>query len=232
MPKGKRGAKKPIAAKAIDQTQNKEIAKIKKTIKAIEPEIKVAHTTIAATLFDNSLPRIFTLNGLTKGTNVNQRLGNKVRAKKLELSFQVYANAPTLLFDTLVRVMVVREKTSLGSLVSLSGLLGSATPLTYFVQNYQTRDTSRYHILKDTVFGIGPVSHATAAGTTPTPQYPSIRDYKVSVPLNLVVDHARGNVGDVTDIDTNGLFIIFITDVATVSALSVRGEYNYMFMDS
>lgn len=233
MPKPRKyTVRKPVSVKKVDQSQDKEIAKIKKTIKAIEPEIKVAHTQVAATLFDSSIPRIFTINGLIKGTGVNNRVGNKVRAKKAELSFQVYANAPTLLFDTLVRVMVVKEKTSLGSPLALNQLLGSSTPLTYFLQNYQTRDVSRYTIIKDTVFGIGPVSHASAAATTPLAQYPSIRDYKVTIPLNLVVDHARGNVGDVTDIDTNGLFIVFITDVATVSALTVRGEINYHFMDS
>lgn len=231
MPKNRKYTKKPLATKKVDQSQDKEIAKIKKTIKAIEPEIKCFHGVYGAVNMDAATPRIFTLNGLVKGTNVNNRLGNKVRAKKLEISFQIYANS-ALIHDTLVRVMVVKEKTTLGSEIALAQLLGTAAPLTYAVRNYQTRDVSRFQVLRDTVLGIGPVSHPSAVGTVPLPQYPSLRDYKVNIPLNVMIDYARGNTGTFQDIDTNGIFIIFITDVFTVSSIAVRGECNYLFMDA
>jgi len=227
----KKKAFKPMATKKVDQSQNKEIKKIQKTLKAIEPEVKCRHNIIGQQNFDQAAPKIFTLNGLIKGTNIDNRLGNVVRGRKLEIRLQVFANA-TMPYDTYARVLVVKEKTTLGSQVSLSQLLGSATPFSFSVRNYQTRDPDRYQIIKDVTKHVGVVSHLAAAATVPLANAPHNQDFMFTINLNTVVNHARGNAGTEADIDTNGYFLVVITDQPTVNSLALRGEFNYHYTDA
>jgi len=220
---------------SVDKRQDLEIKKLKRKVKTAGPETFVRHINQGLISFDQANPKVYCLNGLTKGDNVDNRDGNLVHAKRLEISLQLFANSTVLLFDTLVRVMLVRESTTLGSAISLSQLLASATPLTYALRNYQTRDQKRYKIIKDVTVGIGPVNtsiNGAGVSTVALQGYPSIRDIKWSVPLNASVNHSRGNAGTEADIETNGYFLIFITDVSTVNSVAHRFECNYHFTDN
>lgn len=232
--KGMKAERKPVATKKVDQEQNKQIVALKKKVKTLEPEVQVKHIAQGIISFDQANPKVYTMNGLAKGDNVDNRAGNMVKAKKLQISMQLFANSGTLLFDTLIRVLLIKESTALGSALSLSQVFGSTTPLSYFVQNHQTRDQKRYTILKDVTVGIGPVNtsvNGAGVSTVALQGYPSIRDIKWSVPLNTNVNHSRGNAGTEADIETNSYSLVFITDVSTLNAVAHRFEANYFFQD-
>lgn len=225
---------KATATKEVDKQQNTEIKKLKKQVKSLQGEKLCKHITQGLISFDQASPKIYTLNGLLKGDDIDKRSGNMVKAKRLEISGQIFANSPTLLFDTLIRIMVVKESSALGSSVSLAQLFGTSTPLTYAIRNMQTRDQERYTILKDIVCGIGPVStsvNGAGVSTVALQGYPSIKDFYFDIPLNVNVNHARGNAGTEADIETNAYFLVFITDVSTVNAVAHRFDCNYEFYD-
>lgn len=220
--------------KGKDQKQDKDLKIIKKKIKAIEPELKCRHFTLGATTFDNGVPIIWTINGLLKGTNVDNRLGNFVRAKSFDINLQVYANT-TLQHDTICRVMIVKESTCLGSPISLLQLLGSATPLTYSVRNLQNRDANRFTIIKDKLMPIGVVSTSqNGAGVTVVPHSNTthIKNMHFTIKRNELCNHARGNASTEADIETNAFYLIVFTDVTTVNCLSARAQVNYRYTDA
>lgn len=233
----KKYVKKAVATKKIDQEQDKEIKSLKRKVNEIEKstEEHVRHVQVAQTTFDRAQPFVYCLNGLAQGTGVATRSGNLVKAKRIDVRIQLFANAPTLTFDTLVRVMLVREKTTLGSMLSITQFLGVGNPFTYACRNYQNRDQDRYKVIKDVVVGLGPVSTAingTGISTFAHQGYPSIRDLHFDCPLNVNVNHSRSNLGTQADIENYGYFLLFFTDVDTVNAVSHRFDYNYHFTDA
>lgn len=195
-------AKKPMAKNAKDLDQDKRISRINKRL------TKFASTTTEQGLLETriitvtpiySLPLIYPLNIMPKGSGNSERNGDTAYMRYLEMRFQIRCNNSSFFENQAIRVMIVREKTCLGSTLSLTSFLDTNTPYTFDLPNKQDVDPKRYKIYYDRTFD--------ASGQTQFTRNVSIRRK-----LGFKTNYSRGNAGDITDIDTNGLFLILISD--------------------
>jgi hypothetical protein len=180
---------------------------------------------VATTALTNAVPYVACLNVMGEGSDETQRVGDRGYMKWLKMNLVLLANA-TLLLPTVVRVMIVKEKTTLGSaLAPIQFLQGGGTPVTTSQRNYTTRDHSRYKIYYDESFTVCPPS--SPAATIGNMALPSqMMAMHKQIPLGFMTDYSRGSAGTVADIDTNGLSILIFTDNGVANA--VFGYYSYV----
>lgn len=228
---------KVAASSKIDKQQEKEIKALVKAVTAIKPEMKYKTTAGTSVTVTASLrvaaPTTTVLNGLVQGTTNVSRIGEKVNFKTIDLRFRLITNS-TLTTEASVRIMLVKERTALGSAPSLQGILGSATPNTWSTRNVTDRDPNRYHIYYDKVFYMSPGSwslNGTGTSTFYNPARPSIILGSIVKKLDFVTDYSRSNAGDETDMDANCLALVAITDHGVASAMTLSYEMNLGFQD-
>lgn len=177
-------------------------------------------------------PLIKTLNVVTSGTTEITRIGDKCRMHYLNLNLELFRVAAASDGECNVRVLLVREYTCLGSAISLSQFMNNAAPDTTDVQNINSRDKGRFHILMDKHFIMGPNIVSTTTTVVHSGAVPSHKFIKIHKKMAFVTDYSRGVAGDVTDIDTNSLSLIVITDLAASSDLNAYATYTIQFYDA
>lgn len=217
---------------------SKVVNKLKKDVKILKQNdvknYKVKHqspSSLSASI-TNVAPVIFCLNNMTQGTDETNRIGAKVKMIHLEMNLHLYRVSTLSNIPVLVRVMLVREITTLGSLLSLSQLMNSATPPPYDVRNNTTRDAKRFKVLSDKTFVMGPKVNSTASTFHYNGNGPMNKIIKWNKKLNFMTNYIRGNTGTVSDIDTNALHLIIFTDSTVASDLQADLAYNLIVDDN
>lgn len=163
-------------------------------------------------------PFTLLLNGLQNGAARNQRIGQRATFGTLELNMRLLCGTSGFSNTQAVRVILVREKPCLGVTLSLESLLDAAAPYTHYVYNHKDRDfSSRFFVSYDETFSLDG-------------QSPFTRSLQIRKQLNFTSNYARGDTGLVTDIDTNALYLVVITDwtLATTPPSFVY-DYNLFF---
>lgn len=188
-------------------------------------------TTNLTTNLVNSTPQISALNLLSQGTGESNRIGDKARMRHINLKMY-FGSTSSLTVPTTVQVMVVREKTALGSALSPSQFFDSATPSPVAWQrNVLTRDPDRYIVNYDSKFKVLGLSEFSSASLNKDFSTPSICQFECDIPLDFVTDYSRGNAGTVNDIDTNALNLVVFTSNTTANAIFATYSYTLTYSD-
>lgn len=172
----------------------------------------------------NSTPSVVTLNVLAEGTGENNvRIGDRAHFKMLRLR-ALFASSSTLTATTMIRLLVVKETTTLGSALGVSQYFNTASPTTQSLRNYTSRDNNRFTTYFDESRGLGLLSSPLATAFQNF-SFPNLQLFTMDIPLNFTTDYSRGSAGTVADIDTNGLSLILIAETSTASAVNVYYEW-------
>jgi len=183
--------------------------------------------TSAGNSITNSNPFTFNLNSMSEGLGENNaRIGDKVRFKRLHLRCYVFAGATVQ--PSPWRFLIIREKTALGSAVSPTQYFFDATPGSFSNRNFTTRNHERYVTYLDKTILLGPTGSPLASPFVNFSS-PAHAFFSVDIPLNFTTDYSRGNSGTVTDIDTNSLCFMIVTDNTTSGAFIPHFEYVLEF---
>ena len=127
----------------------------------MRPEIKVIDTVVA-TQFDSgnsAANNVITLCSCTNGTGVNQRIGNSISLKSLEIVGAVYGGTLQTNQPQACRILVVWDKQPDPAAIPTApapSLLNSATPAGLI----NITNTDRYTIIYDKLFTIGSTAGA------------------------------------------------------------------------
>lgn len=191
-------------------------------------------TTLLSSTFNFANPFVGLINGLAEGNaGVNDRNGVKCKWNTMSMNLNFFRTTTTAAETHAYRVLIVREKTTLGSNIALAQLFNSATPNVIDVFNVNNRDKRRFHVYYDKTFYLGPsvttqggIVNPTHFNTGPSP----VKVLRIRKKLRFLTDYSRGNTGGVSDIDTNGLFLIIMTNNA-VSNTSVEMAMTATFAD-
>jgi hypothetical protein len=169
---------------------------------------------------------------MTQGTSDTTRIGDKCRMKHMNM--KVYLGATSSLTTAaLVRVLLVREKTTLGSALSPTQYFDSATPDPgAYQKNVTTRDPSRFITLYDSGTKVISPSQYLAAGPCLNMATPNLICLEVDMGLDFITDYSRGNAGTVADIDSNGLNLVIFTSTSTASAIFAIESHTIDFTDN
>jgi hypothetical protein len=177
-------------------------------------------------------PFLFLLNGVGQGTSENTRIGRLCRHKWLDLDLTI-ENTGTVLGVDVFRVYIIVETTALGSALA---------PAQFFVDNaawYPTsqrdrtnRNASRYMVLYDSKpMGVGVNPSASGLVAPSWTGYEALhKSISMHLPLNFDTDYSRGNSGTISDIDTNSMYLLIVSDNGN-AIISVTGAYTTCFSD-
>lgn len=139
---------------------------------------------------------IYTLNSLGQGTTSVTRVGDSVKFQALHLNGYITQHASAT--NTIVRVWLIRFKEPRGSTINLStDFWQNVNVLSYI----QTQKRDRYAILYDRTF------HLQAGGASQV-------QIEKHVKLNAHTKY-DGNAGTIADIQTNGYFLVALSNEAT-----------------
>lgn len=197
-----KNAKKPMAKNAKDLDQDKRIARINKRLTKFADttrEVGLVETRILTVTPLYSIPLLYLLNGMAKGPGLSERTGDTAYMKYIEMKFQLRCNNSAFFENQAIRVMLVREKTALSATISLTSFMDTNTPYTFDLPNKKDVDPNRYKIYYDKTFDM-------------SGQSPFTKNMIIRRKLGFKTNYSRGDTGLVTDIDTNSLFLILISD--------------------
>lgn len=145
--KGRR-RRRPLARKAVDRRQNRNISKLYKMVK-YGKERKYIDQSASGVPIDSTwlplLPRDLTF--ILQGDNQGERVANKIKIHSHRLKIKVTYGDPTNIF----RIMVVRFPNQAASLVTLGDALqdvSAASPLN-LMSNLKREGDTKYQILWD-----------------------------------------------------------------------------------
>lgn len=182
-----------------------------------------------ATALTNTVPHVRCLNTVTIGDTELLRQGDKCKFQNLDLSLKLKRVDGAARGPEYVRVLIVKEKTTLGSDLSLSQYFNSATPSVIDRRNIDTRDSARFTTYYDKLHILGGNVQSTGSTLHINNTVPSQKVINIFKKLNFTTDYSRGTAGTVADIDTNGLFLIMITDSVVASDITADLCYKMKF---
>lgn len=187
-------------------------------------------TIFPSTSLTNSGPLLQFLNPLTRGTTVQQRIGDIVKISKIYLKVRTtYGTSVT--GDVIIRWMLFSEKCNLGHVRTASEFgniyFGSATPFTNSIRNDNNRDAAAAF----TIHKRG--SYTMRSSVTGAVE---IRDWYINfIPKTPVrAAYVRGNVGTPADLDSGAMYLYMYTDNIVTGANGIHShvEGNVYYHDA
>lgn len=183
------------------------------------PEKKFKDTVVETSVRDTGA--IALLNGLTQGTTVLTRIGNQILIKKIHLKFYIegalFAQTPTIAMGV-VRILLLWDKQPNGALPALSDILQSTTNTTSITSSMDLDTVQRFNVLWDKRF-----TYANQVTNVPFSEGNQYHEYFVRT--NLKTTYAAASAGDITDIRTGALLLVYVSDSAAAANDPVVSGY-------
>ncbi len=194
------------------------LIKVKKDIKWLKKNIEfkfldTVDTNISASLAGTITP----LNLVGQEVGSSNRIGDEITARRIAIRGKI-ENTNGTPVDTLVRIILFRERRVNGVLTPLSELLsfgGASIPLAW----RQMRNSDNIKVMFDTTFTMDTLTH-------------SLIPFKLMYKLNHQVRYLDATA-TIAGLQTNGLFLVALSEVATgANAPSMDISVRYSYVDS
>lgn len=181
-------------------------------------ELNFVDTALSAVVLD-STGAVTLLNGMAQGTTASTRIGRKITMKSFQIQARAQANAATTMSDC--RVALVYDMQSNGAAPAITDIYDSASPTA--LRNVS--NSQRFRVLwvwEDAVIG-NLTTPSTGKETLIVNHY---RRFDLPVQFN------AGSAGTVGDIQTGGLFLVTVGQVAPgTSAAALNGTVRIRYSD-
>lgn len=232
---GKRGVKR--RSSKSPKSKRRLVFKSPAVQKGVNVEKKWVDTTTGNKNF--SLTGAFSLiNGLQRGTDVYQRVGRRIKIVSINIRglFFVLQDGAVPSIDYL-RMMLVYDREPNGSLPNLNEILQDTSEAnatsTNSISHMNLVNSDRFAIIKDWSIAIP----AKAASGTSAPSQSLLDNGFAAInwnkKVNLDVKYNSGTVGDVTDITTGSLFLVFVgLETTANSQFGAQMQCRIRFTDS
>ena len=163
----------------------------------INVEFKESNTQVDENVGSNWSLQL--LNGLQKGTNNTNRVGDSIKVKSIEVKSGTYLTSSfTGLYMRVRRIIFIDLQPNAGVPTQASLLENVLSDWTYAFKNLDNK--KRFVILKDDVVTMSPNTNAAI-------QFP---DYYYKMNMHTAYDSS--NSGDITDISTNAIYIAYMSN--------------------
>lgn len=202
-------SKEPVAKRALKMAYNLK--------QLINVEFKETNTQIDTTVGDSMHAEL--LNGLSKGTNNNQRMGDSIRIKSIEVNSYAYKNSNfTGIYQRVRRVILLDLQSNAAAPTQNQIFDQAANEPTLEFRNLDFK--KRFVILKDDVVQI--------TQNDPVAAFP-----KYYYQMNMHTSYDASDNGDVTDISSNAVYVIFISTEGTAAdEPSVVSNHRVRYIDN
>ena len=222
----------PVSTKQAERNLAQEVTRLKKLVKGISPELKYLDVTLSALNVTDTSGAVQSLNTLAQGDGIGDRTGNKVRYKSIQIDFQIDTAGGSLgalpLASEASRMYVIQDKQQVSDTAPAPSDMFENPALVYSPRLNKVNQ-GRFKILFDS----GPVSHAmiasqftpvatlTAFPPTDRPHRGFYRRFDIPVTFNGTAS---------TDIQKNGLYAVWLTNVAG-DTVDYGGNSRIRFID-
>jgi len=217
---------KPKSKTSKDVKQDKEITRLKKVVNSLSKtdEPKFLYTSIAESSLVNSTPKSLLLNGCTEGTANTQRVGKSFYVDRIEARCYIHSN--TNLNETYpIRILLVQTRQNKGDAFSFTDLFNNSTPADRTLFGYSSKNIPKlYKIWMDKTFYISHhnINYTSTTGKSPG-NAPTHITFNFKKKLGFETTY-NSSSGAVSDIETNALHFVIITDNATANALECHSQ--------
>lgn len=180
-------------------------------------EQKYVDIAVAKTNVHSDAPLFILCNGVTQNTSINGRIANRIWVKTLSLNFSAIAQSAIGGDDELIlRCLVVVDKQANGAILTLGDLLNNGgTPTERWKAFKRIEFTRRFRIVKDTLLNLNP----TNGGGDFNRQL--LKKVHLTFKRPVVTEYtATGN--GITAIESNSMYVIFITNQDAVSTNGIE----------
>jgi len=152
------------------------------------------------TTSQGSWSEMYTLNGIVRGTDVNQRIGRKVRMTKLELRGS-WSTHLLGLYGGYLRMVILYDKQANGTEIGINDAFSVDACFSPFNINAQ----NRIEIVYDDY--VKPICPIVSSSGDPGIGGPTIQPFDICIDLNHEVTFNAFNNGTYTDIETGTLLL-------------------------
>lgn len=211
----------------ISKRPYKKMKLVKQLSLGLSLEKKFLDTTLATTSITGAGIIVNnTLVGMVQGVTQSTRIGRKITVKNILLRGHVTKPQTTVLSLTedWVRVIVYQDTQTNGAAATVAGILQTADEKSY--QNLE--NVQRYNILKDWYVHINSqnvlVDTTGAAYIVPVA---SSQKIKLNKKCTIPIYYNTGNNGDVTDITSNNIGVMAISQNASLSFMEATVRIRY-----
>lgn len=172
----------------------------------------------------NSNGSVGLLNGCSRGSDINNRIGRTIIVKSIQISISSFATQATGLTQE-HRFLLVYDKQPNGVLPGVQDMVDAITP--WAMRNLDNRN--RFIILMDTMHAL---ASDLAAGTNGEGN-PKIKAIKYYRRHNLKVQYNDGDDATIASINTGAIYLVSIgSRILGVTAGAVLGSTRVRFIDS
>jgi hypothetical protein len=180
--------------------------------------VEVKTLTTAINQVADSTGAVVLLNGMSQGTTASTRVGRQVVIRDVEYSLAFYAT-PTTGIDQIDRFLLVFDRQSNGSAPTITDILESNSP--FALLNKDT--SSRFVVIVDNVKSV----NASAEPES------NVLTGHVTRRVNKLVQFNAGNAGTIADINTGGMFLVSLGNLAAgATAGSIIGRVRVAYTDA
>lgn len=147
------------------------------------------------------------VSGIAQGDDNNNRSGNVVTARSLEIRADIWGNGLDLFNGVVVRALLVQDKENTGTAPTVADILQVTGTTQSVVSPYHVDHLPRYNIMMDRVLTFK--AHNSLTATTYIPdRHQLIKKIRLNSKLHFTANGA-------TNVYKNALYLVFISDSAT-----------------
>lgn len=219
----------PVKITSAKPSLRKQVFNVKKTVKEMQSkeELKYLDTFMNGTVA-TSTSTLTLLNGLTQGDNVSNREGDSISPTSIQCKFNLSQVATAVQYEINVRHIVFWDSQANGAAPAAGDLLDLATITQAVLAPYKRQYQKRFKIVSDKSYVMHPkvIDPATAGEVVAATHHGG---WKRS--LSRVVKYRNSqNTGTITDIATNSLYSLWVTNDSSAN-LAVFCGYRMYFKD-
>lgn len=209
-------------------TVQRQLKNVKKSIHRLQRDEELKHkdTSIGAAT-PTVAGSLVLLNNLSQGDSETARTADEIRATSIQVRGLLY-NDMTITgagaSSTRVRMILFWDRQPNGAAPTVATLLDTSVASAFFAP-YNDDYQKRYKILKDVTMDFNP-NWGISAGTTQQ-NFGKTFHFKRRLARRVQYD---GNAGTIADIQTNSLYILFLS-FDDAEPMSIQGYTRFIFKD-
>ncbi len=187
-----KGGRLQVYGRAVNQLR----ADISSVYRYLNTELHY-HDVSASAVSLSTTPSMALFNGIQLGDTATTRTGQSIKMDRGDLRFTLEGDNTAV--RQFVRIIVVVDKQCNGAAMSAGDLLNNTTSPLNIVTPYTDGSQMRFIILFDETFALSTTGQGVITKV-------------VGIPANQHVMYNINNVGDVTDIITNSIYMLYFSD--------------------
>lgn len=193
------GARSTAPAKR-SKTISAKVSRLQRQVAVLRPELKWVSGTSSLPNVDDAAGGIAYVSGIAQGTNVDNRVGEVVMAKRLDINVKVLSNVAALNTFVTYRILLILDKDSNGVVPTITAVANAIMLGSQPINLLNRVAAGRFKILRDKYITAGQLQSGSEANI-----------WKWEVPLNHKMTF-RGTNSTQAEAGKNSLYLVCLSD--------------------